>query len=957
MHTSISRRVPRWLCATAVVAGLLSVPPATADGGGPTAKGGSYLVELEAAPAATHPDTRPAAGEKLATGSAEVKEYRAELADQQRKVAERHGVEIRTRYTAALDGFAAKLSADQVADLRGDPSVKRLLPLGKQKLDEVTPADTLDLTGRDGLWNRLGGTQEYGSSGQIEGAGEGVVIGVIDSGIWPESKSFAAPQLTKPLKNWHGTCEVTEDWPAGLCNSKLIGARAFSEAMRAGNGGQLPEGAYPSARDDDSHGTHTASTAAGNHGPRMVIEGKDYGTASGIAPAARIASYKAFFNGSGWDEDIIAAIDRAVLDGVDVLNYSAGQAFGETTTTSPIGEAFRNAAKAGVFVAASAGNNPYPRMVSNPWPWVTTVAASTYAPHKVTVRLGNGTSRSATSWDRRTLPSAPLVHASLAGRAGQDADAVAKCQPGSLDPEKIRGKIVYCQYSSLAPSELGKELTSKGAVGLIQWHGLFRATSTIYGLPSAFFHDGVVAGPVEQYLKTAGADATAAITEGDPDTTNYPGLSDFSSKGPGRASGTQLKPDVAAPGTDVLAAVPPAKNGRTYDVKSGTSMAAPHIAGLAALVKQVHPDWTPMEIKSALMTTAAELVDTTDPLEQGAGLARPAKALDPGLVLDSTDSAWAKWSADPESYHVNSPSIHDKNLIGTETTTRTVRNVSNFPETYEVSAAAGQLAVEVSPRRFTVLPGQSKSVSVTMSHGKAAYEQFSTGFLTLKGSRHTVRMPIAVKPMGLTVAPKATVAAADGKVDLKASVGFADFSAKLSGLTAADQQSGRVTGAPGQPFDPTSPLAQKVTFTVKEGARLAVLKFASDEFKAGAGQQVSVFIKDETGKSVGNLAIPNHATGSTWTLADPRPGTYTAYVWAYKTGTAADIDYRLTTAVVPDGSGIGSLKVTPDPIVPGKDVTVTVSWPQLEAGRSYFGHIAYSDAHGELKSTVLSVTP
>lgn len=142
-----------------------------------------------------------------------------------------------------------------------------------------------------------------------------------------------------------------------------------------------------------------------------------------------------------------------------------------------------------------------------------------------------------------------------------------------------------------------------------------------------------------------------------------------------------------------------------------------------------------------------------------------------------------------------------------------------------------------------------------------------------------------------------------------------------------------------------------------EGDRLAAVQFASAEFKAGTGQQVSVYIKDEAGRTVGNLAVPNHPTGSTWTLHRPAPGTYTAYVWAFKSGSAADIDYTLTTATVPDPPGTGTLKLTPDPVIPGKDATATVSWPALEPGRTYFGQVTYGDGNGEVKGTTLKVTP
>ena len=154
-------------------------------------------------------------------------------------------------------------------------------------------------------------------------------MGVVDTGIWPEHPSFSdragnnprGPLVYDKAKDFFGTCQTGEQWPKSTCNRKLVGARYFADGFIAATGG-IPDHEYLSARDAEGHGTHTASTAAGNAGVNASIFGRSFGTISGIAPRARVAAYKALWGGSGTTSDLAAAIDAAVSDGVDVINYS-----------------------------------------------------------------------------------------------------------------------------------------------------------------------------------------------------------------------------------------------------------------------------------------------------------------------------------------------------------------------------------------------------------------------------------------------------------------------------------------------------------------------------------------------------------------------------------------------------------------------------------------------------------
>ncbi|MGI9646655.1 MAG: S8 family serine peptidase, partial [Ilumatobacteraceae bacterium] len=281
-------------------------------------------------------------------------------------------------YTNALNGFSAFLSYEEAQALAADPKVALVMPDVLHQLDTNDSPEYLGLA-------RRGGAYDSGLTG------EDVVVGVIDSGIWPEHASFAddgsyGPSPIPPLDNSRPSCEfgnaghVTDpsigpDLPF-TCNNKLLGGRQMLDTYRAFIGATPFE--YDSARDDDGHGTHTASTAAGNAGVSASMYGENLGDVSGIAPRARVIAYKGLGALGGFTSDLAASIDQAVSDGVDVINYSVGGGGAVPTGADDI--AFLFAADAGVFVATSAGNSgPGDDTVGSPGnaPWITTVGANT----------------------------------------------------------------------------------------------------------------------------------------------------------------------------------------------------------------------------------------------------------------------------------------------------------------------------------------------------------------------------------------------------------------------------------------------------------------------------------------------------------------------------------------------------------------------------------------------------
>ncbi|GAA4975650.1 subtilisin family serine protease [Nonomuraea thailandensis] len=796
MHLSTS---PRRLVATAALTGLAMAGlawPSTAEAGAEEQK--TYLVRLAAEPVATYEGdvaglarTKPAEGEKIETGSAEVTEYVDHLKGRHDAALRKAGGHKLYEYVYSYEGFAARLTADQVAKMRALPEVVSVTEDRKVSVATSSTPAFLGLDDRGGLWDRLGGPTG-GRKG--EGAGDGLVIGVIDSGIWAGSQSFANPDTSGrrygPLRGFHGGCAQSspdQSWDAKLCNGKVVAARHFNAGWGgdAGVKEQLPW-EFQSPRDYNGHGTHTASTAGGNHDVTVTGPAAAFGKISGIAPRARIAAYKALWStqdastANGYYSDLVAAIDQAVADGVDVINYSVSGT--STDLLDPAELAFLAAAEAGVFVAAAGGNDgPGAATVAHPSPWVTTVAAGTHdrATHG-SATLGNGASYEGVSLAATKAGPAPLVDAAAAAVAGADPVKAAQCWAARdnggtavLDPAKVKGKIVICDRGTTPRVNKSVAVSEAGGLGVIMTNADENSLNAdLHVIPTV--HLAVKdRQAVKDYAATAGATATveqARITSDAP----APYVAAFSSRGPLQAAGGDLlKPDLIAPGQDILAAyAPPGANGLEFNVSSGTSMAAPHVAGLAALLKDLNPRWSPMAVKSALMTSGSDVKDgpSTDPsviFGQGAGHVTPNSAADPGLVYDSGIEDWTAFlcgstnavepkvcqalagkgrSFDPSDLNV--PSIAIGRLPGTQQVTRQVTNVGRSTATYTASVTGlDGIDVKVSPSRLTLRSGQTKSFTVTFTRTTAPMNAYVGGRLTWKERRHTVRTPVVVRPV------------------------------------------------------------------------------------------------------------------------------------------------------------------------------------------------------------------
>ncbi|WP_431473177.1 S8 family serine peptidase [Ornithinimicrobium sp. W1665] len=624
------------------------------------------------------------------------------------------------------------------------------------------------MTGEDGVWaEQFGGTAD---------AGKGVVVGVIDTGIDPENPSFAQTDKVKKPKGKY-KCATPRD-PKFKCSTKIVGARYYGTDY--GNNIAYD---YESPRDMNGHGSHTAGTAAGNHGVPMTVQGQDMGTGSGMAPAAHIAVYKALWQtedggGSGTTSGLVEAIDDAVADGVDVINYSVSGS--STSVVGPDEIAFLFAADAGVFVSTSAGNSGDSvgvSSVAHNAPWTMTVAASTHDRGALnTLTLGDGRTFEGVGYGG-PLDATDLVLAADVAAAGAEDPEL--CPTGSLDDELTAGKLVVCDRGAYALVDKAAEVKNSGGAGMVLVNlpgGAANQNAIIYGLPATHLTapDGA---EVKEYA--AGQAGTGAISETTTVQVDAPSMAGFSSYGPALAGGGDLlKPDITAPGADVLAAVGenPETGESQYDLLSGTSMSAPHVAGLGALLKQKNPMWSPAAVKSAMMTTARQTTDAGEPimrgpsvatpLNYGAGEVQPIESYNPGLVYDAGWNDWLAYACgigqlaapcpetpvDPSD--LNYPSISVGDLAGSQTITRTVTNVGQGPMTYtaQVEAPAGT-TVTVEPSTIEVPAKGEATFEVTITRTDAALNTYAFGALTWQPSSTKVQpvrstSTIAVRPSG-----------------------------------------------------------------------------------------------------------------------------------------------------------------------------------------------------------------
>jgi hypothetical protein len=1010
--------VAAWLLALGLSAGAQNAPTKT------------YIVQLADAPAATYDGsvaglraTRPAAGAKLDVSSGHVRAYLSYLSGRSaRELARVGATRVVHRYGFAFNGFAARLTDAQAQALKTSSGVLAVVESEVRQMDTTHTPEFLGISKPGGLWSQL-------DANSVPVKGENVIIGMVDSGVWPEDPSFGdkIDGSNKPVAyfqsgtqvygaapaKWKGVCQTGQGFTSAMCNNKVIGARYYVSGFDAG-GGTLTSFEYRSPRSgggDGGHGTHTASTAGGNSNVDAAIDGIGVGVMSGIAPRARLAIYKVCWEATTvaqtgcYTSDTLKAIDDAVADGVDVINYSISGT--QTNFLDPVEIAYFNAAAAGVFVAASAGNSGPADTVAHMSPWLMTVAASTHDRFTVaTVTLGSGATFSGPSYQASGLSSKPLILSQDAGvvpfasLSAADQLALQRCYNAAdraslggsasavLDPTKAAGKIVVCIRGGNVLINKGDAVKTAGGVGMIIQNAPGTANTTInqpYVIPTV--HLDVSAYPtVFAYAQTPGA--TASFGPGVQQANVIaPVMADFSSRGPSLANANILKPDITAPGVDIIAAwvdnsltqaqhdavvlnsFTPQANANAIQ---GTSMSSPHVAGSAALLKQLHPTWSPAAIKSALMTTTSAVKLASGALDlnrfgYGAGHLNPNPAGDPGLVYDIGTADYGRFlcglSLTPpagagscatlgsiQPWNLNLASLTAASVIGTVTLNRSVKNVTAATSTYVATASLAGWNVVVTPASLTIAPGATASYTVALTKTTAPINTWTFGSLSWSDNVHTVTSPLSANAAGFVAPAEVSDVRPSGrgsKVFTIVSTYTGTMGVSATGLVPATRTSNTVQPA----------AVQCANFPVPAGAELARFQlFNSDTQGGGAGTDLDLDVfngPNGTGTKVGSSG--GSTADEIVTLKKPAAGTYSACVTGFATppGGAA---YTMSSWVVGPAAGVQTLKVSgPSMVYASGSASIALGW-SVPAGARYLGNVTFTDpASAALGTTIVFV--
>ncbi|KAJ8538094.1 hypothetical protein K7X08_014634 [Anisodus acutangulus] len=677
-------------------------------------------------------------------------------------------------YDNAFHGFSVVMSEDELQALKKMPGFVSAYADKMVTIDTTHTFEFLGLNPGSGLWP----ASHYG---------EDVIVGVIDSGVWPESRSFTDDGMTEIPPRWKGMCEPGQEFNASMCNKKLIGVRYFNKGVKAANPNITIS--MDSGRDTQGHGTHTSSTVGGNYVEAASFFGYAKGTARGVAPRARLAIYKVLWDEGRVASDVLAGMDQAVADGVDVISISMG--FNNLPLyEDPISIASFGATEKGILVSTSAGNaGVTPGRLHNGIPWVlTTAAGSVDRVLSGKLTLGNG--QVITGWSMypasALVNELPLIYN----------ESISSCNSTSLS--SFNYGIIICengyffdQIDNIARS------SAPAAIYISDNPNIFQNEQ--------FEYPGVVISPkdgaaVISYVKS-GVNPVASISfqQTFVRSTPAPVVASYTSRGPSPSYQGILKPDIMAPGSLVLASwipnvyaasiYPDIRLSNEFAMISGTSMACPHSSGVAALLKGAHPEWSPAAIRSAMITGAINIDNTNSPIKDsglnyniatplamGAGLVNPNFALNPGLIYDATPQDYVNllcamnftrkqiltitrsstYTCQNSSSDLNYPSFIALYTSETATTlsqkfVRTVTNVGDGPANYSINMVVpSNTNISVYPPRLSFTSKYEKlryTLTVEYSGNKTGEVVFGSLTWVDVIGLHAVTSPIVVAPM------------------------------------------------------------------------------------------------------------------------------------------------------------------------------------------------------------------
>jgi subtilisin family serine protease len=967
-----------------------------------------------------------------------IQSYSAQLAEEQRTVlaATAPDSQLIYSYRYGLNGFAARMRPSDAHKLANRPEVLQVWE------DEIRPMSTNYSLDFLELFDKTDGLR---SAAGLDG--EGVIIAVIDSGIYPEHPALSDTRIAdmpracrgswaensllgiwlcrrykklddvllfEPAENWNGSCEVGESFDESNCNNKLIGARFFIGG--AESSGPIDSGEIRSPRDADGHGTHTATTAAGNP-VKASIFGAFIDRVQGIAPRARVAVYKACWLRPGDQRascntsDLANAIDTAVADGVDIINYSVGST--QTRITAPDDLALMAATKAGVLTVVAAGNEgPNYGTIGSPagGPWVITAAASSRdgktslealqidSPPAIAGKIAAKEANFTPSLEDNGPIEGELILADDEddtledGSAGTTTDA---CEP-LVNSSDISGKIALVQRGGCSFETKIAHASDAGAIAVLVYNIagdaiVMNGDSELVDIPA------LMIGQADGNLILAQIDANATVNIvldkslflSQTETGNIVGS--FSGRGPAPVADI-MKPDVSAPGINILAGFTPdaanATPGESFAYLSGTSMSTPHVAGVAALLRQAHPDWSPAALKSALMTTARQSLLSSDgqsaaiPFDYGAGHIVPNAATDPGLVYDVADAEYDAFACGTQSPAVsaercdeladanysfaaadlNQPSITVSRLANDQTISRRVTNVGEQSESYtaNISAPAG-IAISVTPPSLTLAPGESATYDVTLTHTSGALDLWRFGSLTWESDEHSVYSTIAVKPISITAPAEVTMLGESGSISFPVEFGYSGaYSAGVHGLNLPLITNAFVDNDPTKTFSFRT--ANGVTaHLIDVPSNQAYARFALFDSLTDGNDDLDLYIyfcaDNVNCVKVGESGEPT--SQEEFDLLLPAAGRYAVLIHGFATDQSAGgagANYTMLAWAFGLDDDKGNMTATgPALVTAGTTEDITVTWSGLAPNTIYLGGVSHTTPDGLAAITVIRV--
>ncbi|GJM42036.1 MAG: peptidase S8 [Ardenticatenaceae bacterium] len=664
--------------------------------------------------------------------------------------------QVTYEYSTVFNGLAISRVAS--ANLDAISSIAGVTGIYLDQEVELTTDAGPQWIGAPTVWNALGGQ---------ENAGEGVIVGILDSGVWPENPSFADPDPngnSYPAPAGTYDCELgsvqADGTDLGLdfaCNNKLIGAYRFMATFEANR--TLMDGEFLSARDNDGHGSHTASTVAGNSNVSADVLGGTLGTISGVAPRAQIIAYKVCGSVPGtascFGSDSVAAVEQAIIDGVSVINFSIGG--GGDPYNDIVEQAFSVAYHNGVFVAASAGNSgPGADTVAHRGPWTMTSGASTHDRGYVADIQLDADGGASLTLDGVSITGgfgpAPVVLAADYDDLADDDPEKGMCNT-PFPADTFDGEIVVCLRGVIARVSKSFNVAEGGAGGFVLYNPAVQTLNTdSHWIPGIHIQD--TEGVALLDFMANNTNVMGTLSGGIKSVVQGDVMASFSSRGGSNQTLGISKPDVTAPGVNILAAYSPEEaeplgQPGIYGLLSGTSMSSPHTAGAGALLAAMHPDWTPGQIKSALMMTATvdglvkeDGVTPVDNYDAGSGRIDLNAAGNPGLSI--SESAINFYELEDNLWDSNYPSLYIPTMPGQMTVERTLQSELDHDAWWYITVESDEGLIVDAPAIVGIRAGRDRTIPISVDASGVALGDTAMAVMHLTHGDYALRFPITI---------------------------------------------------------------------------------------------------------------------------------------------------------------------------------------------------------------------